>query len=70
MMNERIEKINKKSVVFWYKDSADRSKEKKMRLKGEEFIRRFLLHALPIFYTSMLPKKKIRISSSNPHLSS
>ena len=47
MMNERIEKINKKSVVFSYKDSADRSKEKKMRLKGEEFIRRFLLHALP-----------------------
>ncbi len=45
--NERIEKINKKSVVFSYKDSADRSKEKRMRLKGEEFIRRYLLHALP-----------------------
>ncbi len=45
--NERIVKINKKSVIFKYKDSYDRSIEKTMKLKGEEFIRRFLLHTLP-----------------------
>ena len=47
MSNERIEKINEKTVVIKYKDSNDRSIVKKMKLTGEEFIRRFLLHVLP-----------------------
>lgn len=47
MANERIERIFEKSVTFKYKDSDDRSISKKMNLKGEEFIRRFLLHVLP-----------------------
>lgn len=47
MSNERIEKINKKTVEFRYKDSEDRSIVKKMKITGEEYIRRYLLHVLP-----------------------
>lgn len=47
MSNERIEKIRNKTVVFRYKDSDDRSIVKEMEIKGEEYIRRFLLHVLP-----------------------
>ena len=47
MSNERIEKITNKTVVFRYKDSNDRSIVKEMEIKGEEYIRRFLLHVLP-----------------------
>lgn len=47
--NQRIIKIDRreKSVTFEYKDNKDGGREKKMRLKGEEFIRRFLWHVLP-----------------------
>ena len=45
--NEKIKKINDKTVVFEYKDSKDRSNIKYMKIKGEEFIRRYLLHVLP-----------------------
>lgn len=47
MSNERIIKINKKTVIFSYKDSNNRAINKQMKLNGEEFIRRFLLHVLP-----------------------
>lgn len=47
MSNERIEQITEDTVTFKYKDSNDRSIEKKMTLYGEEFIRRFMLHVLP-----------------------
>ncbi len=47
MSNERIEKIEKNYVYFNYKDRKDRNIKKKEKIKGEEFIRKFLLHALP-----------------------
>jgi hypothetical protein len=42
----RIKGINDAQVTFGYKDYRD-GKDKLMRLDGEEFIRRFLLHVLP-----------------------
>jgi len=42
----RIKHIDTTSVTFGYKDYRD-DKDKIMRLDGEEFIRRFLLHVLP-----------------------
>lgn len=42
----RIQGINDAQVTFGYKDYRD-GKDKLMRLDGEEFIRRFLLHVLP-----------------------
>lgn len=47
MSNERIVKITDTQVTFKYRDRHDNNKEKAMTVTGEEFIRRFLLHALP-----------------------
>lgn len=47
MSNERILSITDKDVIFKYRDRHDNNKEKTMQVTGEEFIRRFLLHALP-----------------------
>lgn len=47
MSNERIVKVTDTHVVFTYKDRMDNNKEKTMKLKGEEFIRKFLMHSLP-----------------------
>lgn len=46
--NHRIESIENNKVSFKWKDYSDKSKVKTMSLKPEEFIRRFLLHVLPI----------------------
>ena len=35
------------NAFFEYKDYKDKAKKKLMRLKGEEFLRRFCLHILP-----------------------
>jgi predicted Zn-ribbon and HTH transcriptional regulator len=45
--NYRIKEITEDHVIFSYKDRRDKNKQKTMRLKGEEFLRRFLLHTLP-----------------------
>jgi hypothetical protein len=45
--NHRIKSIDDNSVVFSYKDYADHSKRKLMRLTGVEFLRRFAMHILP-----------------------
>ena len=45
--NYRIIKVDKESVYFHWKDYADNNKKKIMKLSGEEFIRRFLMHVLP-----------------------
>lgn len=45
--NNRIEKIENKKVTFSWKDYKDGSKNKKMTLDADEFIRRFLPHILP-----------------------
>ena len=47
MTNDRIVDITDKHVVFKYRDRKDSSKTKMMKIKGEEFIRKFLLHILP-----------------------
>ena len=47
MSNERIVKITDTHVYFKYKDRMHNNKEKVMKVKGEEFIRKFLMHVLP-----------------------
>ncbi len=45
--NPRILGLENQRVTFRYRDSADREKQKILRLDVSEFIRRFLLHVLP-----------------------
>lgn len=45
--NNRIKAIDGNDVVFEYRDRADNSKVKEMRLSGNEFLNRFLNHTLP-----------------------
>jgi hypothetical protein len=45
--NNRLLDIEGGQVSFRYKDYRDESQQKTMTLSAEEFIRRFLLHALP-----------------------
>jgi len=43
----RILSISEHSVLFTYKDYADRNKQKEMPLSHAEFLRRFEMHVLP-----------------------
>lgn len=45
--NHRILKITDQHVYFRYKDYRDQGKQKVMKLRGSEFIRRFMMHVLP-----------------------
>lgn len=45
--NHRLQKIEKGTVTFEYKDYKDGAKKKSMPLEGTEFLRRFCLHILP-----------------------
>lgn len=45
--NNRLETVDEENVVFRYKDYASGGTIKRMRLQGEEFVRRLLLHVLP-----------------------
>lgn len=45
--NHRIKKIENGEVTFSFKDYAERGKQKLMKIKHEEFLRRFCLHILP-----------------------
>lgn len=45
--DHRIESVSAESVTFRYKDYQDHQLTKRMTLKPEEFIRRFLMHLLP-----------------------
>jgi len=45
--NSRIERLEEGKVVFRYKDNRDEGKEKRCRIEGEEFIRRYIRHILP-----------------------
>ena len=45
--NNRILDIENNTITFSYKDRKNDNEEKSMPLKANEFIRRFLLHALP-----------------------
>lgn len=45
--NNRIIKVDNEKIIFKWRDYKDKSKEKIMSLKPEEFIRRFSMHILP-----------------------
>jgi hypothetical protein len=45
--NNRLQDIEASQVRFQWKDYRDQGRQKTMMLSAEEFIRRFLLHALP-----------------------
>ncbi|MES9991952.1 MAG: transposase [Candidatus Thiodiazotropha sp.] len=49
--NGRILKVDERGVKLRYKDYADNNRTKVMNLKGEEFVRRYLLHVLPNGFT-------------------
>ena len=51
--NYRIKDIDDTNVTFEYKDYKDDSKIKLMTITGVEFIRRFLLHVLPKYFTKI-----------------
>lgn len=48
--NSRLIKIENDNVLFKWRDYSDSGKNKEMQLHAHEFIRRFLLHALPNKY--------------------
>lgn len=45
--NSRIDSVSESDVSFNYKDYADESKEKVLKVPTEEFVSRFLKHILP-----------------------
>jgi hypothetical protein len=49
--NNRIIKVNDTHTTFSWKDYKDNSTKKEMTVTNEEFIRRFLLHVLPLGFT-------------------
>lgn len=51
--NERIINVENGKVTFEYKDYKDNSKIKEMTITAQEFIRRFLIHALPDNFTKI-----------------
>jgi hypothetical protein len=48
--NNRLLTLRDGQVSFLWRDYADRNRQKTMKLKTDEFIRRFLLHVLPPRY--------------------
>ena len=51
--NARIKDISNDNVTFEYKDYKDNNKIKLITIRGEEFIRRFLMHILPDNFTKI-----------------
>lgn len=51
LTNARILAVDDNGVVLRYKDARDDDRHKTMRLAGEEFVRRLLLHVLPKGFT-------------------
>ena len=47
MSESRIIGVDDEHVAFRYTDYRDGNRDKVMKLEGEEFLRRFLLHVLP-----------------------
>ena len=45
--NRRLVSVTDDGVTFRYRDRSDGNRERQMKLKGPEFLRRFLLHILP-----------------------
>ncbi len=53
--NSRLKAFDDDHVAFSWKDYRENGAEKIMRLKPDEFIRRFLLHTLPAYFARRLP---------------
>lgn len=51
--NHRLQSVDENGVRFLYKDYADASKTKTMRMSIEEFLRRFAQHILPKGFTKI-----------------
>jgi len=51
--NNRIKNISDNKITFEYKDYKDNGNIKLMTITAEEFIRRFLLHVLPNYFTKI-----------------
>jgi len=49
--NERIKYVKDGNVTFIYRDRKDSDRKKEATLEASEFIRRFLLHVLPVSFT-------------------
>jgi len=64
LSDKRIQSVEENMVSFAYKDYADDSKQKTMKISADEFLRRFLLHVLPRgfrrirYYGFLAPKAK------------
>lgn len=63
--NHRLLSVADGQVTFRWKDYAHRSKQRKMTVTGEEFLRRFMLHVLPrrvvqIRFSGFLAKQRQR----------
>ena len=48
--NYRIKNVQDGKVTFSYKDRKDNNTQKEMTIEATEFIRRFLLHLLPMYF--------------------
>ncbi len=53
LSNDRLVKLEGTQVTFRWRDSADNNKIKLLTLEAFEFIRRFLLHVLPIHFVKI-----------------
>lgn len=51
--NERIKDISNGNITFEYKDYKDDSKIKEITIPAFEFIRKFLIHVLPDYFTKI-----------------
>jgi hypothetical protein len=64
----RIVSVSDKEVTFRYKDYADGDKQKVMSLSREEFLRRFELHFLPVYFTKIRHYGFLQNNSKRKHL--
>jgi hypothetical protein len=64
----RIVSVSNKEVSFRYKDYADGDKQKVMTLSREEFLRRFELHFLPVYFTKIRHYGFLQNNSKRKHL--
>jgi hypothetical protein len=51
--NHRIVSLENEKVTFWWRDYRDGNQKKLMTLDVFEFIRRFLLHVLPVHFVKI-----------------
>jgi len=51
--NQRIQSVTNHTVTFGVKDYKNNSQKKQVTLSSEEFIRRFLMHVLPVGFVKM-----------------